>query len=105
MTEELKMAARRAYANFFNDDAEAVLVGDRDGRPWLQGYLSALRDRANPRLNEASRDGRKRLRATWPPRKINSIRVELDEVLYAKMYEGAKASGMSLAEYVREQLK
>lgn len=50
-------------------------------------------------------DGRKRLRANWPPRRINSVRVELDAALYETVYRAAEASGLSLADYVRSRLK
>lgn len=49
-------------------------------------------------------DGRKRLRANWPPRRINSVRVELDAALYEKVYEEAKADGLSLADHIRRRL-
>lgn len=49
-------------------------------------------------------DGRKRLRAHWPPRGTNHISVDVGPVLYADLYEGARVRGHSLGDEVRTRL-
>lgn len=50
-------------------------------------------------------DGRKRLRAHWPPRRRNAVQVELPADLYAEVWLSADAEEWSLAEEIRARLR
>lgn len=50
-------------------------------------------------------DGRKRLRAHWPPRLKQTVQVELPDWLYADLYLCAKSEGWSLADEMRARLR
>lgn len=50
-------------------------------------------------------DGRKRLRAHWPPRLKQTVQVELPDWLYADIYACALAEGWSLADEIRSRLR
>lgn len=49
-------------------------------------------------------DRRRRLRAHWPPRKVQTVQLVLEERLYADLYLSAKAEGWSLQEEMRSRL-
>jgi hypothetical protein len=50
-------------------------------------------------------DGRKKLRAHWPPRLKQTVQVELPDWLYADLYTCAQAEGWSLADEIRARLR
>jgi hypothetical protein len=50
-------------------------------------------------------DGRKKLRAHWPPRRTNIVQVSIPESLYADLYICADAEEWSLADEIRARLR
>lgn len=52
-----------------------------------------------------SEDGRKKLRAHWPPRLKQTVQVEIPDWLYADIYACAKAEGWSFADEIRARLR
>lgn len=46
-------------------------------------------------------DGRNKLRAHWPPRRVNVVTVHLSAGEYSALYGRAIAAGVSLAQAVR----
>lgn len=53
----------------------------------------------------APADGRKRLRAHWPPPRAKIVQVQLPGGLYARAYLQAEGEACSLAEIVRRALE
>ncbi|WP_292618268.1 hypothetical protein [Mesorhizobium sp.] len=54
---------------------------------------------------DGEQDGRKKLRAHWPPRLKQTVQVELPDWLYADLYTSAKAEGWSLQDEIRSRLR
>ena len=50
------------------------------------------------------KDGRNRLRAHWPPRRIQVVQVTLDSGMYERLYEAAKRKNISLAAEIMQRL-
>ncbi len=50
-------------------------------------------------------DNRKVIKAHWPPRRINVVKIELDEETYAVLYLAACAANRSLSDEIRTRLK
>lgn len=49
-------------------------------------------------------DGRNQLRAHWPPRRVNTVTVQLSADEYARAYGRAVSDGSSLAQAVRTMI-
>lgn len=49
-------------------------------------------------------DGRKRLRAHWPPRRANIVTLTIDRQLYEKLWLAADAAEHSLQDEIRHRL-
>lgn len=50
-------------------------------------------------------DGRKTLRAHWPPRRTQTVQLQLNEELYADVYEAAQRNGWSLQDELRQRIR
>lgn len=50
-------------------------------------------------------DKRRKLKAHWPPRRINQVQIQLDRETYELIYKAAEANDRSLADEIRARLK